>query len=261
MRNSGIHVTLESFSFASHKVLSDISLTVQPGETLSVLGPSGCGKSTLIGIIAGLLPRRASDGLEGDVRLFGESPKEYRASGRLSVMFQDPTLLPHLTVEQNLRLPLDIIRMADSDKRVANFLRLMGLERFRAYLPRDLSGGMRTRVALARSLVFEPELLLMDEPFVGLDLGWKESLYNNLSELRRRNGITTLMVTHDLEEAVYNSDKVIVMSARGTSIEEILIPGTFPRSFGFGDTIANFTEILSHLSGLLTGHVMRSGDQ
>jgi ABC-type nitrate/sulfonate/bicarbonate transport system ATPase subunit len=113
---------------------------------------------------------------------------------------------------------------------------------------------MRTRVALARSFVSRPEILFLDEPFTGLDLGWRESLYRSLQDLRIRFGTTVLIVTHDLEEAVYNSDRVLVMSAEGRIREEIEIPGGFPRAFRFGETVSRHTDILERLAGMLSSH-------
>lgn len=250
----GISADIESFFFAEHRILHNIKFNVKSGETVSVLGPSGCGKSTLIGILAGLLPRLTSHHIDGEVQLFGLQPKAYRENGRLSFMFQEPTLLPHLSVEKNVLLPLETLhgKTARNSKLAQDLINKVGLDGFESYIPRDLSGGMKTRVALARSFIVRPDILFMDEPFVGLDLGWKESLYSSFNELRLQNGTTTFMVTHDLEEAVYNSDRVFVMSRDGEQLKQIQIPGEFPRKFNFGETVSKYTEILSHLAGLLT---------
>jgi ABC-type nitrate/sulfonate/bicarbonate transport system ATPase subunit len=244
-----VSADIRLFGYRSRLVLQGLNLLVEHGEAVAVLGSSGCGKSTLIRLLAGLLPP-GTERFDGDVALSGSSPFVYRSTGKLAVMFQDPTLLPHMSVEQNIALPLHLLRREGSDD-VQALLRLVGLQDFRHYLPRDLSGGMRTRTALARSFVSRPNLLFLDEPFTGLDLGWRESLYASLQDLRRRNGTTIVMVTHDLEEAVYNSDRVLVMSAEGTFVEQFRVPGTIPRDYRFGETVARHTALLSRLAQLL----------
>ncbi|MEQ1761061.1 MAG: ABC transporter ATP-binding protein [Vicinamibacterales bacterium] len=248
---------IRSFSFGSRSVLRNVQLTVGQGEAVAVLGSSGCGKSTLVRLLAGLLPRGLGQHFDGDVVLSGVSPSIYRATGRLAVMFQDPTLLAHMSVEQNIGLPLQLLQREFSDD-VQALLQLVGLHDFRRYLPRDLSGGMRTRTALARSFVSKPSLLFLDEPFAGLDLGWRESLYSSLQDLRRRYGTTIVMVTHDLEEAVYNSDRVLIMGGDGTFAEEFRVPGAIPRDYRFGETIARHTALLSRLAQLLGSPAMES---
>lgn len=245
-----VRAAIQSFSFGARTILKNLELSVNRGEAVAVLGSSGCGKSTLIRLLGGLLPRGPGEELNGEVTLAGVAPRAYRATGELSVMFQDPTLLPHLSVEQNIRLPLELLGARDSED-LTPLLKLVGLEAFRRYLPRDLSGGMRTRTALARSFVSKPALLFLDEPFTGLDLGWRESLYGSLQGLRTRYGTTIVMVTHDLEEAVYNSDRVLVMSAEGAFVEEFRPTGATPRDYRFGETVARHTEILSDLARLL----------
>jgi ABC-type nitrate/sulfonate/bicarbonate transport system ATPase subunit len=245
-----VRAAIRSFAFGPRNVLQNLELSVEKGESVALLGPSGCGKSTLIGLLAGLLPRRFDECFDGDISLFGHHPYRYRATGMLAAMFQEPALLPHLSVEENIRLPLEFLRRGDIEN-VDALVRLVGLDEFRNYLPRDLSGGMRTRTALARGFVSRPDLLFMDEPFTGLDLGWKESLYTSLQELRCRYGTTIVMVTHDLEEAVYNSGRIVVIGGSGTFLEQLIIPGTFPRDYCFGQTVSRHTETLSRLAKLL----------
>lgn len=245
-----VHALIRSFSFSTRAILKNLEVSVEEGESMALLGPSGCGKSTLVRLLTGLLPRRNSEAFDGDIALFGAHPHSYRATGRLAAMFQEPTLLPHLSVEQNIRLPLEFLRRGVTDD-VDALVRLVGLEEFRHYLPRDLSGGMCTRTALARGFVSRPDLLFMDEPFTGLDLGWKESLYGSLQELRSRYNTTVVMVTHDLEEAVYNSSRILVIGANGMLLEELRIPGAFPRDYRFGETVSRHTAILGRLAELL----------
>lgn len=246
-----VEARIATFNFGERIILRNVLLSVGKGEALAILGPSGSGKSTLVRLLAGLLPRRNTERFDGSVRLFGLHPEEYRSTGKLSAMFQDPTLLPHLTVEQNIGLPLEILGFNASDE-VAAVVRDVGLEEFRDYLPRDLSGGMRTRTALARAFVSTPELLFLDEPFSALDLGWKENLYRNLQAQRNRFGTTVLMVTHDLEEAVYNSNRILVLRADGVIHEELSVPGVFPREYSFGETVSRHTSLLRQLAQLLS---------
>lgn len=245
-----VRALIRSFAFGARTILRDLELSVVESESIALLGPSGSGKSTLIRLLAGLLPRRVGECLDGEIALFGVDPQNYRASGKLAAMFQEPTLLPHLSVEENIRLPLEFLGREDAED-VRTLVRLVGLNDFRNYLPRDLSGGMRTRTALARGFVSRPDLLFMDEPFTGLDLGWKESLYGSLQELRQRCGSTVVMVTHDLEEAVYNSGRVLVLGSHGMILDQMQIPGTFPREYRFGETVSRHTKLLSKLAELL----------
>lgn len=249
---SAVTARLDAYSYGASRVLHALDLTVLEGEAVTILGSSGCGKSTLIRLLAGLLPRTKHDHLDGHISLWNSRPHEYRASGKLAAMFQDPTLLPHMSVEQNIALPLRLLQH-ESFEDVDALLRLVGLQDFRHYLPRDLSGGMKTRTALARSFVTKPQLLYLDEPFTGLDLGWRESLYVSLQDLRSRYGTTIVMVTHDLEEAVYNSDRILVMSKAGTFTEEFRVGGSTPRDYRFGETVARHTDLLSQLARLLGG--------
>jgi ABC-type nitrate/sulfonate/bicarbonate transport system ATPase subunit len=155
-----------SFSYTDDQpVLNNISFSLEKGDTVGVVGVSGCGKSTLLRIIASILQSGDSHKLGGKVQIEGRSPDEYRKTGNLSFMFQEATLMPNLTVEQNIELPLNVRGVKNSSKTV-DLLKTVGLGQFSDYLPKQLSGGMKTRVALARSFITEPELLLLDEPFL-----------------------------------------------------------------------------------------------
>ncbi len=242
---------VESFHYGSVPTLRDIRITLEVGGVLAILGPSGCGKSTLLRIIAGLVPRARGDRFVGDVRLFGDAPLRARSDGRLAMMFQDPTLLPHLTVRENVALPLRFLE-GRASLSIEDTLRQVGLERYANYLPRDLSGGMKTRVALARSFISQPDLLLLDEPFTGLDIGWREDLYRTLRELRERVGTTVLLVTHDLEEAVFNAERLLVMSSDGAVLDTISPEGDFPRPYSFGSTVGEQTALLERLAIMLS---------
>jgi len=243
---------INSFRYSEARtVLRDISLSLEKGETMIIVGASGCGKSTLLRLISGILPKEKEHAFEGEIEVFGTTPDAYRATGRLSFMFQDATLMPNRTVRQNIRMPLEI-RGISNPGRVDELLATVGLEDFADYLPSALSGGMKTRVALARSFVTEPELLLLDEPFAALDLTWKTELYQSLRNLVERFYTSIIMVTHDLQEAVYNANKVLIMGQSGTNLDELLIDRSFPRSFGFSETVSELTDELQYLAKRLT---------
>lgn len=195
------------------RALLPVDLTVAAGEFVTLLGPSGCGKSTLLNMVAGLLTPSA-----GQVRV--------GASERLSFVFQEATLMPWARVAANVRLPLDLAGGARdaAEARVAAALQLVGLDKFGNAWPRELSGGMQMRASIARSLVTEPTLLLMDEPFGALDEITRNRLDDELLRLRRERNLTVLFVTHSIHESVYLSDRVIVMAARpGRVVDEIAI--------------------------------------
>lgn len=200
-------------------------LGVQPGELLSLLGPSGCGKSTLLRIAGGLLTPS-----QGSVLIDGKPPGVATRAGRIGFVFQDPALLPWRTVAGNVRLPLEVNRQGRhraGQADVAGLLSLVGLERYADYYPHQLSGGMKQRVALARSLALDPALLLLDEPFGALDEITRTELRYELLRLRGRLRATVLLVTHSIAEAVLLSDRVAVMTGRPgqvTKLVEIDLP-------------------------------------
>ena len=204
-----------NFGYTSDKsVLSDISFSLNKGETLAIVGASGCGKSTLLRILSGILPNSKNNSLQGEITIEGLTPNEYRQTGKLAFMFQEATLLPHLTVKQNIELPLKI-KGNPNEQTTNNLIKAVGLEEYSNYLPKQLSGGMKTRVALARSFSTNPELLLLDEPFSALDIAWKSKLYAELEKLREETNTTVVVVTHDVQEALLLADHVIVMNSFG----------------------------------------------
>jgi ABC-type nitrate/sulfonate/bicarbonate transport system ATPase subunit len=208
-----IHAKDISFHYAEGKqVLQNISFEFEKGKTLAIVGASGCGKSTLLRIISGILPCTNSNQLLGALLLENQTPDQYRQTGKLAFMFQEATLMPHLTVKENIELPLKINGSIDP-KKVADLIKAVGLEEFATYLPKQLSGGMKTRVALARAFATEPELLLLDEPFSALDIGWKSDLYKRLVSLYHT---TIVIVTHDVQEAILLADDIIVLNRKGS---------------------------------------------
>lgn len=213
--------------------LSNMSLDVRRGEFLSLLGPSGCGKSTALRIIAGL-------GEPSSGSIEWPSATAYDSSGKpereIGFVFQEPTLMPWATVADNVWLPL---RLKGASRRAArgdvmDTLRMVGLESFADRYPRELSGGMKMRVSIARALVTRPKLLLMDEPFAALDEITRFKLNNDLLELWERFGWTVIFVTHSVFESVYLSNRIIVMAARpGRVFRDLTIDAPYPRDEAF----------------------------
>lgn len=229
-----IHAAQKTYRNGTRALLP-VNLNVQRGEFVTLLGPSGCGKSTLLNMVAGLLTPSS-----GSILVDGESPvadaKSAATDHRLSFVFQEATLMPWARVAANVRLPLDLqgVSRADADQRVSDALKLVGLDKFSESFPRELSGGMQMRASIARSLVTEPSLLLMDEPFGALDEITRNRLDDELLTLWRARGLTVIFVTHSIHEAVYLSSRVVVMAARpGRVVDEISIAPTVPRDEAF----------------------------
>jgi NitT/TauT family transport system ATP-binding protein len=215
--------------------LGPFDLTVRKGEFVSLLGPSGCGKSTALRLIAGLAQPTL-----GRVEL-AESVAAARAGHRIGFVFQEPTLMPWTSVRDNVGLPLKLahVSAADAAPRIEAALVQVGLADFASHVPRELSGGMKMRVSLARALVTSPEILLMDEPFAALDEITRFRLNNDLLDLWRALGMTVIFVTHSVFESVYLSQRVLVMTARpGRLSAEIRIDTSAPRDDSFRTSTA-----------------------
>lgn len=195
--------------------LNAVDVTVKPGEFLSIIGGSGCGKSTFLRIVAGL--ERNDDGVVtvGGAAIAGPSVER-------GMMFQDSRLLPWLTVEKNLALALTRIPKPEAKKRIAEAIELVGLEGFEKSYPHQLSGGMAQRVAIARVLVNRPSVLLLDEPFGALDALTKIQMQEELLRIWERDRPTVILVTHDIDEAVFLGDRVAIMSNRPGTIRKLV---------------------------------------
>ena len=202
-------------------VLDGMSFRVDAGELICILGPSGCGKTTLLRIIANLIP---FDG--GDISIYGESLSQLQSRPRsIGVVFQEPRLLPWRNTRDNIRLhfELNADKITPQDEEaVDNTLALVGLSDFSRAFPRELSGGMKQRVALARTLVARPQLLLMDEPLTGLDIRTREELQDEIVNIWLQKKIGLVWVTHDPNEAIYLADRIIVFSGRPAHIKSII---------------------------------------
>ena len=204
---------------ATVTALTGIELTVHDGEFVSLIGPSGCGKSTLLRLIADL-----DEPTAGDIRVFGRTARQARIDQAYGIAFQQAGLLPWRSVAANIELPLQLHGVGASTRRarVAELVDLVGLADFAKHYPDQLSGGMQQRVAIARSLAESPRLLLMDEPFGELDEMTRERMQTELLRIRAETGAAVVFVTHSIPEAVYLSDRVVVMSPRpGRITDEI----------------------------------------
>lgn len=195
--------------------LSDVSFTVEKGEMICIVGASGCGKSTLLRAVAGLDPEH-----EGSVLIDGK--QIVRPEKTIGIVFQEHRLFPWLTVEKNIGFALNGVSKEERAERVSQYIRLVGLEGFEKSLPAQLSGGMAQRAGIARALVNEPPVLLLDEPFGALDAFTKITLQNELKRIQKESHTTMLMVTHDIDEAVYLSDRVIILSSRPGQLRAII---------------------------------------
>ncbi|HUA98519.1 MAG TPA: ABC transporter ATP-binding protein, partial [Terracidiphilus sp.] len=228
--------------------LEGISLAVERGEFVTFLGPSGCGKSTLLKLVSGLSPAS-----EGEVKVNGMTPVNAREM--MSFIFQDATLLPWRTVEQNvgLGLELDYAARAVRRVRVAEMLELVGLERVAKRFPRQLSGGMKMRVSIARALVSRPRILLMDEPFAALDEMSRDRLNEELLRLYAEQKWTVLFVTHSVAEAVFLSTRVVILAAHpGHVAHQIAVNLPWPRTAETRET-EEYEEAVTQASRLLRG--------
>lgn len=232
------------------EALRDISLNCPAGSFTAIIGPSGCGKSTIMRIALGLETAGS-----GTVLINGETPAVATRAGHTGVAFQDAALLPWRSVSRNIEVPLEVIgrqRSAHGD-RIQEMIDLVGLKGFEKSLPGELSGGMRQRVAIARSLVTEPRVLFMDEPFGALDQILRRQMNVELQRIWQEIGSTALLVTHGIDEAVFLADRIVVMHADpGRIVDVIEVPFARPRLPALFSA-ADFHQLSDHIAGVLHG--------
>jgi NitT/TauT family transport system ATP-binding protein len=229
-------------SYGDLEAIREMSCDVVDGEFLSVLGPSGCGKSTLLMMIAGLIPPSAGEIRVKDAKVVG--PRR-----EVGVVFQSPVLLPWRTVRQNVMFPIELMKLPRSRfrPRATELLRMAKIDEFAELLPRQLSGGMRQRVAICRALVHDPSILLMDEPFSALDAITRDEMGVELLRIWQANRKTVVFITHSIREAAFLSDRVLVMGRRpATIIDELTIDLPRPREIAMTED-EMFNRYVRHL--------------
>jgi ABC-type nitrate/sulfonate/bicarbonate transport system ATPase subunit len=230
--------------------LNKVSIFLSAGELVSLVGPSGCGKSTLLRLVAGLILPTEGELLIGDELITAPSAER-------GLVFQDPNLFPWLTVRRNIEAGLVARGVLKQERgQVDEFMRLVGLEAFADAFPHHLSGGMAQRVALARAMINHPKVLLLDEPLGALDAFTRMRMQDEVLRLRQAHRTTMLFVTHDIDEAIYMSDRIIIMTPRPGSIEQIIpVEMARPRDRGSQDFLHLRREILEtmHFAGRALG--------
>jgi NitT/TauT family transport system ATP-binding protein len=230
------------------EVLRDVRFAVAAGEFVSIIGPSGCGKTTLLRILHGLeLPSRGTVAVSGQ-RVAKPSPSS-------AMVFQQFNLFPWLTVAQNVAFGLEVAKVppAECRERVARFVRLVGLEGFSTHYPHELSGGMQQRVGIARALALDPQVLLLDEPFGALDAITREQLQREISDILARSTKTVVFITHNMDEAIFFSDRILVMGTRpGRIIEEVRVDMPRPREADAVRASRQYATMREHLWSLLS---------
>jgi NitT/TauT family transport system ATP-binding protein len=229
-------------------VVEDVSYDIHHREFVSVIGPSGCGKTTMMNIVAGFMQPSAGSVILDGKPISGPGPDR-------GVIFQEYGVFPWLTVKDNiafgLKLRANRATAAERDQVCARYMRLMGLAEFADAWPRTLSGGMRQRLALARAYAVKPEFLLMDEPFGALDAQTRSAMQDLLLDVLAAENKTVLLITHSVEEAIYLSNRIIVMTARPTSIREIIqVPFAYPRANTLHES-HEFGELRAHVRNLV----------
>jgi NitT/TauT family transport system ATP-binding protein len=244
-------IRIEHLDFAYSSgplIVEDFDLTIQDQEFLTIVGASGCGKSTLLNIIAGLLPPSGG-------KVYLKEKEITRPGPDRAMVFQDDAVFPWYTVRDNVEYGLKIQKLPASERKqlVNHYLELVGLMEAQNLYPRQLSGGMRKRVDVARAVATNPEVLLMDEPFAALDVLTKERLQAEFLNIWNDNRMTVIFVTHDLEEALYMSDRVVVMGSQPGRVQRVvLVPFSRPRDTDLKTTV-EFQDMRRELGHVLTG--------
>ena len=234
IRVDHLGVTFQDNEGNDVQALTNVNLTVHKGEFVSLLGPSGCGKTTLLRCVADL-----QEPTEGEIKVGGKTPREIRMAQKFGFVFQQPVLFDWRTVKKNVELPLEMMYQTKErrSKRADEMLEMVGLTNFANHYPGQLSGGMQQRVNIARALGIRPDILLMDEPFSALDEFTKEKLHEDLLRIWSKTNKTILFVTHNIQEAVFLSDRVCVLSphpGRLSAIVDITLPR--PRTLDMRET-------------------------
>ncbi len=250
IRVDHLGVTFQDNEGNDVQALTNVNLTVHKGEFVSLLGPSGCGKTTLLRCVADL-----QEPTEGEIKVGGKTPREIRMAQKFGFVFQQPVLFDWRTVKKNVELPLEMMYQTKErrSKRADEMLEMVGLTNFANHYPGQLSGGMQQRVNIARALGIRPDILLMDEPFSALDEFTKEKLHEDLLRIWSKTNKTILFVTHNIQEAVFLSDRVCVLSphpGRLSAIVDITLPR--PRTLDMRET-PEFNELVRQVRDSFEG--------
>ncbi|HEY6015611.1 MAG TPA: ABC transporter ATP-binding protein, partial [Gaiellaceae bacterium] len=235
--------------FDATTALQGIDLEIEPGEFVSLIGPSGCGKSTLLRVIGDLVPPT-----RGSVTVNGKSAHQARLDRDYGIVFQDSVLFDWRTVGKNIALPLEMLGWDRKrrQERLAEMLELVELAGFEDHYPWQLSGGMQQRVAIARALAYQPSILLMDEPFASVDAQTRGDLEDLVLRVRDEFGVTVLFVTHDIDESVYLSDRVVVLTHSPTTVKEIVpVALPSPRAQITTKELPDFAHLRAHVYRLI----------
>ena len=237
-----------SVRFGALTVVENVSYEVRDREFVSIIGPSGCGKTTMMNIVAGFVQPTVGQVLLDGQPVAGPGPER-------GVIFQEYGVFPWLTVEQNIAFGLNLaanrVPAAEQREIVERYLVLMGLADFRSAYPKTLSGGMRQRLAIARAYAVKPQFLLMDEPFGALDAQTRSAMQDLLLQVLAAEGKTVMLITHSVEEAIYLSSRIVVVTARPSRIREVIeVPFAYPRDAGLLER-REFAELRSHIRGLV----------
>jgi NitT/TauT family transport system ATP-binding protein len=230
------------------EVLRDIRFNVAAGEFISIIGPSGCGKTTLLRILHGLEPATSGTVSVSGKRVEAPSPSS-------AMVFQQFNLFPWLTVARNIAFGLEVAKLASAQRkeRTDRFVRLVGLQGFSEHYPHELSGGMQQRVGLARALALDPEVLLLDEPFGALDAITREELQREIAVILAQSPKTVVFITHNMDEAIFFSDRILVMGTRpGRIVEEVRVDLPRPREADAVRASREFATMREHLWSLLS---------
>ncbi len=242
-RDPKVHVDSLTKCYDELLVLDNINFDIYKGEMLCIVGPTGCGKTTFLNSLARFIPCT-----KGDILVDGEpaDPKRHN----IAFVFQEPSAIPWLSVEDNIRFGLKIkrVRKEEMEERVEKMLDLVGLRKYRTYMPRQLSASMEQRVVIARNFALNPDLLLMDEPYGQLDVKLRYYLEDELIRIWQETKATVLFITHNIEEAVYLAERILVLSPKPSTIkEEILVDLPRPRQFDAPE----FVKIREHVTNAI----------
>ena len=250
IKTRSLGVTFKDNKENDVKALTGVNLEIYKGEFIALLGPSGCGKTTLLRCVADL-----QQPTEGDIHIQGMTPREVRLQKKFGFVFQQPVLFDWRTVKKNVELPMEIMgyKKGERSDRADEMLEMVGLKDFANHYPKQLSGGMQQRANIARAFGLDPDILLMDEPFSALDEFTKEKLHEDLLRIWRATNKTILFVTHNIQEGVFLSDRVCVLSPHPGRLSAIVdIDLERPRDIEVKDT-PHFTELVAKVRGSFEG--------